>query len=216
MEPAPRHFVRDLRWLEAGSFVLRVDRAGLRFTAGQCVSLGLWRSGVTREYSIYSGEQDDHLEFLVRVVRNGTVSPALAALRPGDPVYLAGPYSDFGLSSESLEAPHLLVATGTGIAPFHSFVRTHPRLDYLLLHGVRDPEQRYDFTAYETARYVACVSGESGPHFHGRVTAKLRQLDPRPRTRAYLCGNHAMIEECFDILRAKGVAADDVHAEVFF
>lgn len=217
MAPSPRHFVRSLRWLEAGTFVLRIDRSALSFRAGQCVSLGLWRSGVTREYSIYSGEQDPDLEFLIRVVRNGAVSPALSRLRPGDPVYLAGPYSDFGLrSAPNRGVPVLLIATGTGIAPFHSFIRTHPHLEYTLLHGIRSPDQRYDFTAYDSARYLPCVSGASGPHFHGRVTERLRHLELRPGTSAYLCGNHAMIEECFDILRARGVAADDLHAEVFF
>ena len=35
------------------------------------------------------------------------------------------------------ERTHLLVSTGTGIAPFHAMIRSNPELNYSLLHGIR-------------------------------------------------------------------------------
>ncbi len=62
-----------------------------------------WRlvtpSGVNREYSMYSDANAPHLEFLIRQVAGGTVSPALAAVKPGDSVEIDGPYGEFTLKT---------------------------------------------------------------------------------------------------------------------
>jgi ferredoxin--NADP+ reductase len=208
--------VHHLRWLDPSTFVLRVDRVGLEFRAGQCVSLGIWGAGVNREYSIYSGEGDPHLEFLIKVIQGGTVSPRLAQLGPGDRVYLAGPYSDFALPSNPHQQPLLFVATGTGIAPFHSFVRTVEGLDYRLLHGIRETAHCHDRQDYAPERYIPCVSRDSAGARGVRVTDHLKTARLDPRTEAYLCGNHAMIEDAYELLLAAGLAPDRIHSEVFF
>ena len=63
--------------LSASTFKLIIERGGLNFRAGQCVNLGLPNSGINREYSTYSGEQEPELAFLVREVEDGDVSPQL-------------------------------------------------------------------------------------------------------------------------------------------
>jgi ferredoxin-NADP reductase len=195
---------------------LRVERKDLQFRAGQCISLGVWNSGVNREYSLYSGENDAYLELLIKLVRGGTVSNALARLAPGDPVYVAGPYSDFVLPGDAEGQTLVFVATGTGIAPFHSFVSTRPQLDYTLIHGVRERAQCYEQDRYARERYVPCVSRERCELFHGRVTEYLKECPLQPSAHVYLCGNHAMIEDAFDLLRAQGVPPDNIRSEVFF
>jgi ferredoxin-NADP reductase len=208
--------VESLRWLDPTTFVLRMTRADFEFKAGQCLSLGLWNSGVNREYSLYSGEREPYLEVLIKQVRGGTVSGRLSQLKARDPVYVAGPYSDFVLPKQSAGRKFAFIATGTGIAPFHSFVASKSDLDYTIIHGVREQAQCYDRQAYPADRYAACVSRERGAAFHGRVTDYLRERPLSQGTHVYLCGNHAMIEDAFDLLRSQGVAADDIHAEVFF
>ena len=210
----PPFTVQGLRWLNEQTFVLRVDRNDLAFRAGQCISLGVWGAGVNREYSLYSGEGDDYLEVIVRVVSNGTVTPALAALRPGDRVYVAGPYSDF--VRPPAPGRLLLLATCTGIAPFHSFARTQPDLDFRLVHGVRTLADRHDHDRYPPERYISCVSREDGGHFRGRVTDWVKQADLPADELVYLCGNRRMIEDAFDLLRERGVPADQIRSEVFF
>jgi ferredoxin-NADP reductase len=212
----PKHFVQSLRWLDPSTFVLRIDRAGLQFKAGQCISLGLWEAGVNREYSVYSGEADPHLDVLVKLVQRGTVSQRLSQLQAREPVYVAGPYSDFVLPQQLAGQRFVFIATGTGIAPFHAFVASRPELDYTIIHGVREHAQRYDRTGYAADRYVACVSRERSEAFHGRVTDYLQERPLPAGAHVYLCGNHTMIEDVFELLRKQGVASDNIHAEVFF
>jgi len=212
----PKHFVQSLRWLDPSTFVLRIDRADLAFKAGQCISLGLWNAGVNREYSVYSGEREPHLEVLVKLVQGGTVSQRLSQLRPREPVYVAGPYSDFVLPEQSAGQRFVFIATGTGIAPFHAFVSSRPELDYTIIHGIRERAHCYDREGYAHGRYVPCLSRERGEAFHGRVTDYLRERPLQSSAHVYLCGNHAMIEDGFELLRKQGVASDNIHAEVFF
>jgi ferredoxin--NADP+ reductase len=212
----PKHFVEAVRWLDPSTFVLRIERADLQFKAGQCISLGLWNAGVNREYSVYSGEHEPHLDVLVKLVQGGTVSERLSQLRPREPVYVAGPYSDFVLPAQLAGKRFVFIATGTGIAPFHAFVASHPELDYTIVHGVRALAHCYDREAYASGRYVPCVSRERSDAFHGRVTDYLRESPLQAGAHVYLCGNHTMIEDAFELLRKQGVASDNIHAEVFF
>jgi len=207
--------VIHVRDLTSACYVLRLERLGMAFRAGQSITLGVRRMKVNREYTIYSGEQDDYFEVLIREIKGGTVSPALRRCLPGEELECAGPYGSFVLEQpEDASRRYLFVATGTGIAPFHAMVRTHPHLNYRVVHGVRLLEERYDRGDY--ADYVACVSGEPGGDFHGRVTEYLRRHPTDPQTICYLCGNGKMISEAYDILRAQGVPSNRLHVEAFF
>ena len=109
------------------------------------MSLGPAGSPARREYSIYSGIDDEFLEVLVREIPGGTVSSALSRCAPGDLLAVEGPYGLFvTAASERKDARYLFVGSGTGIAPFHSLVRSYPDIDYLLLHGIRSLEERSD------------------------------------------------------------------------
>jgi ferredoxin--NADP+ reductase len=216
MGNTPVHRVQHVRRLGEAAFVLRFDRHGLQFEPGQYVALGLAGSMAKREYSIYSGAADDFLEVLVREIPDGLVSPALGRCRPGDELSVEGPHGLFVTDpDERASARYLFVASGTGIAPFHCLLRSYPETDYLLLHGVRTLEERWDFEGFEPSRYVPCVSrGEGG--YRGRVTQWLREHPVDPLWRGYLCGNSDMIYESFTILRDGGVPRDHLHAEVYF
>lgn len=209
--------VLHVRNLTPCAYVLRLERLGLSFRAGQSVTLGIQRMRVNREYTIYSGEQDDYLEVLIREIQGGTVSPALRRSQPGEELECAGPYGSFVIE-KPLDASrrYLFVATGTGIAPFHAFVRSYPNLNYQIVHGVRRLEERYDMEDYRRECYWACVSGQSGGDFHGRVTDFLRLHPTDPTMICYLCGNGRMLSEAYDILRAQGIPSDQIHVEAFF
>ncbi|MCX7848320.1 MAG: hypothetical protein N2595_09870 [bacterium] len=128
-----------------------------------------------------------------------------------------GPYGRFVIEDPTDRGrKYLFVATGVGIAPYHSFVRSYPGLDYVLVHGVRYCEERYDREAYEGGRYIACVSREDGGDYRGRVTEYLREHRVDPGTICYLCGSNAMIAEAYDILRGQGVPGDNLFTEIFF
>jgi ferredoxin/flavodoxin---NADP+ reductase len=211
------HLVHHVRPLSPGVFVLRFDRRGLPFEPGQYVNLGIPGSIARREYSVYSGVDDDFLEVLVREIPGGLVSPALARRRPGDPLVVEGPYGIFVTDPvERARARYLFVGSGTGISPFHSLVRSFPEIDYLLLHGVRAAEECHDRQEYERSRHVACISRESGGDYSGRVTGWLRSHQVEPSRVCCLCGNSDMIYEAFEILREQGVPRGRISAEVYF
>jgi len=211
------HRVQSIRYLSDSAFVLRVDRHDVPAVAGQCATVGAAGSGLNREYSLYSGDDDPYFEFLVKEVDGGRVSCALKKCRPGDTVELDGPYGKF-----VLEAPmdktrkYLFMATGVGIAPFRGFVGSYPGIDYLLLHGVRYLAERYEMDFYRPGSYISCVSREQGGDFSGRVTDYLRLHQVDPERYCYLCGNSAMVREAYEILREQGVESDRLFTEVFF
>jgi ferredoxin/flavodoxin---NADP+ reductase len=209
--------VIQVRDLTDGTYVLRIERHSLPFRAGQCITLGTKRMRVNREYSIYSGEGDPYFDLLIREVPDGTVSPALRRCSPGEILECTGPYGSFVLSKpEDRSRTYLFIATGTGIAPFHAYRRSHPGINYRLLHGIRYLRERYDLADYDRARYVACVSREEGGDFHGRVTDYLKQHPVTGDIYCYLCGNGRMLSEAYDLLRSQGISSDRLFLEAFF
>ena len=210
--------VLNIRDLSPSTYILRLERKKLDFKPGQCFNLGLKGSGINREYSIYSGVDDSYLEFLIKEVKSGSVSPALRKVKPGDEVALHGPYGAFIISSDRAKKTlFTFIATGTGIAPFHSFVRTYPDLDYRIINGIRTAKERYDYSDYDSKRLTTCVTRDdcwSG--FKGRVTDYLQQNYIDPTQIYFLCGNQGMIQKSYDLLRIKGVSGDHIFTEAFF
>jgi ferredoxin--NADP+ reductase/benzoate/toluate 1,2-dioxygenase reductase subunit len=213
------HRVLLVRPVSASAFVLRITRESLSFQPGQWINIGLPRRREQREYSVYSAPSDDFLEVLVKEIPGGALSPALRRLAPGDTVEVDGPHGSFTLVEGGREPPRFLFcATGTGVSPFHCMVRCMPGIDYLLLHGVREPTERYDHASFSLERAVTCMSsGSSGsPWFPGRLTEWLRQNPLDVSRYCYLCGNSDMIYETYGILGELGVSRSRIFAEVYF
>lgn len=208
--------VLEVEHLTPHTFRLRTERPAAPIRAGQCFSIGPKGLGVNREYSMYSGADAPYLDFLIREVERGVVSTALKNVRAGDQVEIGGPYGEFCLAEPVSGSRYLFIATGTGIAPFHSYVRTFPSLDYRILHGVRQMEETYHAADYEPGRYSACISRPNGRGSGERVTDRLAREDVADGEKIYLCGNRAMIVDAVEILRAKGVSGDNIFTEVFF
>ncbi len=209
--------VQQTRQLTDSAYVLRFDRNGIDFVAGQHVILGIKDENNAREYSVYSGEQDDYFEVLIKEVLEGDVSKKLKKLQPGTQLQMDGPLGFFTLPPYQISnARFVLIASGTGIAPFRSFIRSYPELNYIMLHGVRYSHEAYDRQEYDPERLIVCTTGDDKGGFHGRVTEYLRQNPVDMNAEYYLCGNMKMIHEAFDILKEKGVKSENLHAEVYF
>lgn len=228
MNKKAKHKVLAVRNFTESTYVLQIERAGFEFTPGQCVNIGLEKSGINREYSTYSSVNDDKkMEFLIKAVTNGKVSTALQKLKRGESVQLDGAYGKFTLKDiKDTKQKYVFVASGTGIAPFHSFALSYPRLNYTVLHGIRYLNEQYDYNDYKAGSYIACVSKSPADSktvlagrqelFAGRVTDYLRKNKVDRQAIYYLCGNAEMINEVYDILRENEVNGSQIYTEVFF
>ena len=209
--------LQQVRTLNASAYILRFDRNEVSFRPGQHLRLGVPGHHQSREYSIYSGLSDPFLEVLIREVKRGTVSRELRACRPGDTLRAQGPLGVFRLDgSPEAQTEHLFIATGTGIAPFHSMIRSIPALNYTLLHGIRSAQDSFEMQDYDPSRIITCSRRDPACDFKGRVTDYIQRYPVDPRTRVYLCGNCDMIYEAHAILTSQGIPALSIRTEVYF
>jgi len=209
--------VEQVRHLTSSTYVVRFSRNGVQFIPGQHLVLGLPGSKEVREYSIYSGIHDNFLEVLIKEVDDGLVSRQLKDIKQGENLYVRGPRGFFLTKTAQANAGKLLfISSGTGLAPFHSYIKSYPDSDYSIIHGVRNISEAYDLDHYKRSQFTICTSrGEKGD-FPGRLTDYLLQTDLDPQSKVFLCGNSNMIYDAMDILRAKGFSQKQIFTEVYF
>jgi ferredoxin--NADP+ reductase len=211
------HKVLAIRNLSTSAYTLRLERKGLLFKAGQCFNLGIKNSGVNREYSIYSGENDSYLEFLIKEIKGGAVSPFIRKSLVGEEINLYGPYGSFIIDPKIVNsAQFIFICSGTGIAPFHSFTRSHPNLKYYLINGIRFLSERYDYDEFDLTKITTCVSREKWDGFNGRITSYLHKTKINTENIFYLCGNQKMIQEVYNLLQRNKVSGNNIFTEAFF
>ncbi len=231
---------RELLSPTVARLVVRPDAGVGAFVAGQYLALGVRVDDrvVQRPYSTASDPAvaEAH-EFLVRRVPDGALTPQLWALPVGSRVRLGPPKGAFTLVAGD-QRPHLFVATGTGLAPFLSMLRTLARRPNpprtILVHGAARAEDlvcRDEIAALASGglpmTYVPTVSRPDDPAnraWRGRtgraetvLASVLRSADPPPGgLAAYLCGNPGMVAAAEIALLAGGVAPGDIHAERYW
>lgn len=216
MNTLQRVKILAIRKLTKTTYVLRTTRDDFQFIPGQCVNIGLVGGAVNREYSTYSSISDIYLEFLIKKIPGGLVSVGLSKLKPGNEVTLDGAYGRFILDNPDPTKKYMFIASGTGIAPFHSYVKSYPGIDYEIVHGIRSADEQYDKQDYQKNKYIACVSLGDGGNFAGRVTEYLKKI-PLSRDKIYyICGNSSMINDVYDILRSREINGSNIFTEVFF
>ena len=209
--------VLENRVLAPGSHELILERGDISFRAGEEIEVQGPDPTGRRTYSLSGGEREAALRILFRVIPDGVLSPRLARLGPGDNVDFTGPFGSFILHAPP--RPLCFVATGTGIAPLLSYIRTHPDARPTVLHGVRRESDLYARAEVEShgARYLPCVSGERCARAHnGRVTDLLHGLDLPADTGIYLCGSNAMIRDARELLRQRGWPTQLISAEPYY
>ncbi len=192
------------RWLSLHAFEVTFCRPEIMpFSAGQKIMLT--KDKHQREYSLINGVDDDEIVICVRLVKDGIFSPLLARAKPGDQFSASQPYGFFTYQPPKNRT--VFIATGTGIAPFVSFVRSGAK-DYILLHGVRTESELYyqPLLAKNAREYIPCLSkpdhekavGENV--FNGWVTEYLKVHLKNEIIDFYLCGNGKMIKDAISII----------------
>ncbi len=205
--PEIRHFVFEAP-----------DNEQFLFIPGQWVSLEQSVNGeqITRAYSIASPPQGNRFELCLNRVQDGHLSPYLFTLHSGDSVEMRGPFGTFVLR----DPPHdsVLVATGTGIAPFRAMLGARLARDssrqMTLLFGVRHEHSllyRDEFEAlarqYPNFRFWPTLT-RADPRWTGRVGRVQQHLQeavgPRRDLDVYICGLREMVDSVRAMLKSLG------------
>lgn len=140
------------------------------------------------------------LEFMLEDVGPGT--HRLGELRPGDALWLAGPFG-IGFTRPRDGRRPLLVGGGVGTAPFA--IWQDALGDALALLGFRDLEHAHGASLLRGAR-VATDDGSAG--HQGPVTdLLLAELGRDPHAEVYACGPHGMLEAVRAICAEQDVPA---------
>jgi ferredoxin-NADP reductase len=202
-----------------------------QFDAGQFLQITLAdprEEGKTikRSYSIASNPENKSIMLCIKLVEDGLGTPQLKNLKIGDKIQCTAPFGKFTYKTEPNRYP-VFIATGTGIAPFYSMLKSlehHAKLpiESLCLLGVRsEDEVLYDnyFKNISGLTWQPCVSqaSPSWKGFRGRVSGFLRDNHVTwDSADYYLCGNGAMIKEIKELLQEKGVDKSKIHQEIYF
>ena len=202
--------------IAAHSFVLEVTR-DINFIAGQFVAIGLGNPAETRPYSIVSGEQDDTLKILYEVVPNGLLTPQMSRLTKGSCIEVSEAMGSFLPTTQKA----VLIATGTGIAPFVSMISSGYANNKILLHGSRTLEGFYFHELFASRmgyNYLRYCTTEAAPGIiSGRLTNHLKQMDDNdPDILYYLCGSNQMVIDVREILLNRQVPYENIKAEIYF
>ena len=213
----------DIRRILLGS-AKRLD-----FEPGQYATLQ-FGPDLVRPYSMAGLPGDEHLEFHVRLVPGGRVSPyVFEGLKVGDAVRVSGPLGASYLRRKHT-GPILLVAGGTGLAPVLSILRgalaagmTNPIHLYF---GVRTARDLY---CVDRLRALAEAHPQITPHFviaQGPVPSGMRgglvtEAIAADRSslegfRTWLCGAPAMVEAATIVVKRLGIPLEHVYADAFY
>jgi benzoate/toluate 1,2-dioxygenase reductase subunit len=210
------------------SFAIELEQPeALSFLSGQYVNVEIPGTQLTRSYSFSSQPGARQVEFVVRNVPNGRMSSYLsgeAAL--GQSIGFLGPFGSFYL--RPLQRPALMLAGGTGIAPFLAMLQvlaeqgfTHP---VRLVFGATNDE---DLVALEELDRIAAAH----PQFSYR-TCVVSQESAHPRkgyvpqhvdnewlnggeVDVYLCGPVPMVDAVRKWLTEIGVTPANFYFEKF-
>lgn len=211
------YVVHEVENLTDAAYILRFSKNEMKIRPGQHLVAGLMNTKDAREYSIYSGVNDKYLEILVREVEDGDVSKKIRRLTKGDTIEINGPYGFFMYNASPPEfKKFLFIASGTGIAPFHSFVKSYPNADYRVIHGIKTCDEAYQKEDYKEGSYMSCTSRDKGGDFNGRLTEYLKTAEIDKDVMIYLCGNSQMILDSIDILEKRGFDKSQMFTEVYF
>ena len=216
---------------------------GFRFQNGQFAMIGLEVDGrpLVRAYSMASANHEDALEFFSIKVADGPLTSRLQTIRQGDTILVGRKATGTLITANLIPGQRLLLlATGTGLAPFASLIKDPDIYDtyetVILAHGCRQvSELAYGEQLVETLRkdevfgpmvedrliYYPTVTREPFRN-RGRVTDLVEsgQLFADiglpalnlETDRVMLCGSPSMLDELRTMLSERGFAEGN-HSE---
>jgi ferredoxin--NADP+ reductase len=235
-----------------GLVIIRIIPDGLElpdFKPGQFIAIGLPGSApryqfsepdqtaldpeklIKRAYSIASSSvQKQYIEFYVRLVTTGELTPRLFALNIGDKLWMSPKATGmFTLEQVPEDKNIILFATGTGVAPYMSMLRSSAILqekrNYAVVHGALNswdlgyrPELMTIERLCSNLTYIPIISepAKEPTPWHGKIGFVSKVWDDKDiqkdwgfeitpdNTHIFLCGHPLMITGMLELLEKFG------------
>lgn len=208
--------ITEFRQIASDVYVLSFP-GDFEFTAGQVVAIDVVSEGVPRLYSIASGEKDENVDILFDEKSDGKLTPFLSKMNVGDIIYVSEPFGSFHCDA----GDGWFIASGTGVAPFVSMIRSGKNDGKTLIHGGRYDENFYFSELIENVlgeNYIRCASQELFTKYYpGRLTKWLREQPVFSKEiKYYLCGSAEMVVEVRDFLISKEIPFQNIISETYF
>jgi benzoate/toluate 1,2-dioxygenase reductase subunit len=214
--------------LSQTTIAFSLDQAdGFTFLPGQYVNVLVPSTNQRRSYSVSSPPSAETLSFLVRNIPPGVMSAYLRErAAPGTPVEFIGPAGGFYL--REIKRPLLLLAGGTGLAPFLSMLgkisETGSEQPIQLVYGVTKDvdlvgvEKLEQFTAKIPGfAFVTCVAAADSAH--PRKGYVMAHIEPGHLSGGdvdvYLCGPPPMVDAVRAWLGGQSVTPTNFYYEKF-
>jgi len=235
-----------------------------KFDSGQFVALGLPPDAsrcaestdehaepkpeklIKRAYSIASASTEDSVEFYITLVHSGQLTPRLFDLKIGDKVFMGKKaVGMFTLDQVSEERNVVLIATGTGVAPYMSMLRSNAlrrKGRIMVIHGAANSwdlgyssELKLLASMFPNFSYYPTITEpkneptgwEGDTRFIREIweddfAQKQWKISPSPEdTEFFLCGNPRMVDGMKESLAKDGFTEHkrkepgQIHAEEF-
>lgn len=181
-------------------FRIRTERPNsYRFTAGEFVMIGM-DDTPKRAYSLTSGPYDEYLEFYSIKVQDGPLTSKLQHIKVGDELDVGDkPTGTLILANLELGGHLVMMASGTGIAPFISLLRDPETYDFFenitvtwttRTHAEQDSYR--NFLNEMPIEYISTVTQEPA-ELNGRIQKFMEdgtvQINDPTQQRIMLCGS---------------------------
>ena len=209
---------------------LTVEAGPIVFEPGQFTKVALPVDGamLARAYSFVNAPRERHYEFYYNIVPDGPLTLRLARLQAGDAIWLAPRAAGFLVLSEVPDAENLwLLATGTGIAPFLSILKSDTAWrryrGIVLVEAVRhaselayreeierlkrEHEGRFDAVTFVSREQAPGALAGRIPQaiLDGRLEAAAGVALSSADSQVMICGNPAMVTDSVAALAQRGM-----------
>ncbi|MBK8805329.1 MAG: hypothetical protein IPO21_01235 [Bacteroidales bacterium] len=191
------------------------EKDNIEFVAGQHIQIKTPNLFHFRTYSFYSSETCNEISLIFKIVLNGYLTPNLAIMKNGEYIDYKNVSGNF-LSDFNDNNNNYFISNGTGIAPFHSFIKSRKVENWTLVHGAKTTNHVIDSSDYNREKIILCTTEDTKGDYKGRVTQYFKNIQLERNSKFYICGSSSMIIETINILKNKGVAYDNISYEQYY
>lgn len=179
-----------------------------------------------KAYSLSSAPDDPFLLITIKAI--GNYSRHLCSLQPGDIIQASEPY---GFFFEDTHAPLFCLASGVGISPHMSILRSvlkkDPNRHITLLysnrtvHNIAYAQSLHEMTQHHPNTHIfhhitQQILPPGHPYTQGRITKKTLDRLWNVQAQYLLCGSESFVTAMYHLVRAAGAQDTQISTETFF